>query len=101
MVTTSVVTVPKILGRKTGGLIVTHIMSLQETDLLFLNNVTVKQAGLFYANKVATASVVTVPKILGRKTSELIVIQIRWPQQSWLLFPIFLAAKQAGLLLHK
>jgi len=52
----------------------------QETDLLFRNNVAVKQAGLFYTNKVATASVVTVPKILGRKTSELIVTQIRWPQ---------------------
>ena len=49
MVTTSVVTVPKILGRKTSGLIVT--------------------------NQVAATIVVTVPHIL--------------------------AAKQAGLLLHK
>ena len=79
----------------------------------YTNNVAAKQDVLFqitwpqnkraycYTNKVATTSVITVPKILGRKTSELIVTKIKWPQQTDLLLCNYVAKKQAAPLLHE
>jgi hypothetical protein len=48
----------------------------------------------------AATIVVTVPEILGRKTRGLIITQIRWPQKAYLLFPNYVATKEAGVLLH-
>ena len=75
-VVTSVVTVPKILGRKTSGLIVTQIRWQQQSWLLFPIFLPQNKRAYCYTNQVATTIVVTGPHILGRKTSELIVTKI-------------------------
>jgi hypothetical protein len=85
----------KLSGRNTDLFHLKYVIENQRS-CFYTNNVAAKVDVLFqitwsqnkrayYTNKVATTSVITVPKILGLKTSALIAAKITWPQHTALL----------------